>query len=186
MITMRVRNALHPPAAALHQGCPVSIFDLDVVLSTKSVPLYFKEGELQPQHLAGLHLDPLRLLESIWVFPRVVWGHNCTCGITVGRRGIKILVVTSFNRSPLLPHPCAGQSWGYSGFQTPAPLEEESSVEHVRSTSHWPQQHLPARCPFPLSTRLSCLQSRAPGRVQGSPTVGGTGREEQVPGKISA
>ena len=186
VIGMRFLDVLHPAAAALHQGWPVSICDLDIVPFTTGVPRDLEVGELQPHHLSALHLDPLRLFESVGIGPRVVWGLNYACGITLGhidlKWGIKILVESSCNSSPLLPQPSAGQSKGYIGFQTP--LEEFSSGAHVRSTSHWPQQHLPERCPFPWSTRLSCLQSRAPGRAQGSPTVGATEREEHVPGKI--
>ena len=43
-------------AAVVHQGCPVPIGDLDIVVPTGGLIFNFKVGELQPQYLPGLHL----------------------------------------------------------------------------------------------------------------------------------
>ena len=43
-------------AAVVHQGCPVPIGDLDIVVLTLGMIFDIKVGELQPQYLPGLHL----------------------------------------------------------------------------------------------------------------------------------
>ena len=70
--------------APVHQGCPVSFYDFDIVawaaghIIVTSIKL--KAGELQPQQLPTLYLYPICPLKVVRITLRVVWRGDNTCG----------------------------------------------------------------------------------------------------------
>ena len=79
-VTARSWTTVVVAAALAHQGCPVPICDVDVVVGTHRCRPNSKEGELYPQDFATLHLYCLCFINVVRIFSRVVWRGDNTCG----------------------------------------------------------------------------------------------------------
>ena len=72
--------------APVHQGCPVPVYDFDIVAWAGGRVRWIinlKVGELQPQHLPTLYLYGISPLKVVRITFGVVWRDEDTCGIAV-------------------------------------------------------------------------------------------------------
>ena len=56
-----------------HQGCPITVANLQVVKATRGMVLDVKGSEFQHQHCFWAALYFLRLLVAVWVLAGIVW-----------------------------------------------------------------------------------------------------------------
>ena len=78
---MRWTYASGVAAAPLHQGCPVPVYNFDIVAwaGGRVIRINLKVGELQPQHLPTLYLYGVSSLKVARITFGVVWRDEDTC-----------------------------------------------------------------------------------------------------------
>ena len=86
VISMSWRHTSGVATAPVHQGCPVPVYDFDIVAWAGGRVRWIinlKVGELQPQHLPTLYLYGISPLKVVRITFGVVWREDNTCGKAV-------------------------------------------------------------------------------------------------------